>query len=94
LSFQPDPLIGVKPTCAALATPGIARSRSRSSLYTAIRRSFKGKINCGHCCSLAVQQDEVVAETLALCRDAGIAVVSLPMCNLYLQDRVPGRTPI
>ena len=25
--------------------------------------------------------------------DAGIAVVSLPMCNLYLQDRVPGRTP-
>jgi cytosine deaminase len=40
-----------------------------------------------------VQPDEVVAETLALCRDAGIAVVSLPMCNLYLQDRVPGRTP-
>src|SRR6185369_2325795 len=60
---------------------------------TAIRRSFKGKITCGHCCSLAVQPDEVVAETLALCRDAGIAVVSLPMCNLYLQDRVPGRTP-
>ena len=25
--------------------------------------------------------------------EAGIAVVSLPMCNLYLQDRVPGRTP-
>jgi len=24
---------------------------------------------------------------------AGIAVVSLPMCNLYLQDRAPGRTP-
>ncbi|MCG8690228.1 MAG: amidohydrolase family protein, partial [Minwuiales bacterium] len=23
----------------------------------------------------------------------GIAIVSLPMCNLYLQDRTPGRTP-
>lgn len=60
---------------------------------TAIRRGFKNKINCGHCCSLAVQPDDVIEETLALCRDAGIAVVSLPMCNLYLQDRVPGRTP-
>ena len=25
--------------------------------------------------------------------EAGIAVVTLPMCNLYLQDRAPGRTP-
>ncbi|MGO8440855.1 hypothetical protein ACC861_37470, partial [Rhizobium ruizarguesonis] len=24
---------------------------------------------------------------------AGIAVISLPMCNMYLQDRYPGRTP-
>ncbi len=26
-------------------------------------------------------------------REAGIAIVSLPMCNLYLQDRAAGRTP-
>jgi cytosine/creatinine deaminase len=60
---------------------------------TALRRGFKGRITCGHCCSLAVQSDEVVAETLRLCREAGIAVVSLPMCNLFLQDRAQGRTP-
>ncbi|MBV8538506.1 MAG: cytosine deaminase [Alphaproteobacteria bacterium] len=59
----------------------------------ALRRKFKGRILCGHCCSLAVQPEPLVKETLALCADAGLAVVSLPMCNLYLQDRVPGRTP-
>jgi cytosine deaminase len=31
--------------------------------------------------------------TLDRVAEAGIAIVSLPMCNLYLQDRVPGRTP-
>ncbi len=60
---------------------------------TALRHDFKGKITCGHCCSLARQPPRVVAETLGLVREAGIAVVSLPMCNLYLQDRNPGRTP-
>ena len=60
---------------------------------TAIRRKFKDRILCGHCCSLAVQPDEVVDDTLGLCAEAGIAIVSLPMCNMYLQDRVPGRTP-
>ena len=57
------------------------------------RRRFAGRVVCGHCCSLAVQPPDVVAETLDLVAEAGIAVVSLPMCNLYLQDRVPGRTP-
>jgi cytosine/creatinine deaminase len=60
---------------------------------TALRRKFKGRVLCGHCCSLAVQPESLVKETLAACADAGIAVVSLPMCNLYLQDRRSGRTP-
>ncbi|MEM9625294.1 MAG: cytosine deaminase [Pseudomonadota bacterium] len=60
---------------------------------TALRLNFPGKITCGHCCSLSRQPPRVVAETLGLLRDAGIAVVSLPMCNLYLQDRIPARTP-
>jgi cytosine deaminase len=59
----------------------------------ALRRRFHGRVVCGHCCSLAVQPPDVVAETLDLVAQAGITVVSLPMCNLYLQDRVPGRTP-
>lgn len=59
----------------------------------AIRHRFTGKILCGHCCSLSVQTPEVEARIIAKVRDAGIAVVSLPMCNMYLQDRQAGRTP-
>jgi cytosine deaminase len=69
-------------------------ARSLSHLARAVRRGrFRGRVLCGHCCSLAVQPPDVIAETLDLVVDAGISVVSLPMCNLYLQDRVPGRTP-
>jgi len=60
---------------------------------TALRHNFRGKITCGHCCSLAVQSPEVVSKTMELVKQAGIAVVSLPMCNLYLQDRQPTATP-
>ena len=59
----------------------------------ALRHNFTGKIVCGHCCSLAVQTSEVVAKTLDLVNQAGIGIVSLPMCNLFLQDRESGRTP-
>jgi cytosine/creatinine deaminase len=59
----------------------------------AIKHDFSHQITCGHCCSLAVQPAEVVQQTIELVKQAGIAVVSLPMCNLYLQDRQPGITP-
>ncbi len=59
----------------------------------ALRHEFTGQIVCGHCCSLAVQTPEVVAKTLDLVKQARIGIVSLPMCNLYLQDRQPNRTP-
>ena len=58
-----------------------------------LRRGFEGRVVCGHCCSLALQPPDVVEETLDLVKQAGITIVTLPMCNLYLQDRVPGRTP-
>ncbi len=54
---------------------------------TAIRHQFSGNITCGHCCSLAVQPPEILGKTLDLVKQAKIAIVSLPMCNLYLQDR-------
>ena len=60
---------------------------------TAIRHKFSGQIICGHCCSLAVQPSDLVTETLELVKEANIGIVSLPMCNLYLQDRQSGRTP-
>ncbi|MGE5658661.1 MAG: cytosine deaminase [Actinomycetota bacterium] len=60
---------------------------------TALRHQFSGNIVCGHCCSLATQSPDVVAETLELVKQAKIGIVSLPMCNLYLQDRQLHRTP-
>lgn len=59
----------------------------------AIRNQFSGRIVCGHCCSLAVQSPQAVRETLKLVKTAEIGIVSLPMCNLYLQDRHPKATP-
>ncbi len=59
----------------------------------ALRNHYSGQIICGHCCSLAVQSPESVAKTLALVKEAEIGVVSLPMCNLYLQDRQISQTP-
>ncbi|PZO41441.1 MAG: cytosine deaminase [Pseudanabaena frigida] len=60
---------------------------------TALKHGFSSQIVCGHCCSLAVQDEETAKETIALVKQAGIGIVSLPMCNLYLQDRVAERTP-
>ncbi len=74
------------------ATDPAARSLERIAA-AAIRHRFQGKILCGHCCSLALQGPEDEKRIIGLVREAGIAVVSLPMCNMYLQDRRAGRTP-
>ena len=60
----------------------------------AIEHRFDGRILVGHCCSLARQPDDHVLDTLDKVASAGLAVVSLPMCNMYLQDRRhDGTTP-
>jgi cytosine deaminase len=59
----------------------------------ALRHKFKGRIVAGHCCSLALAGDTERAAIVAKVAEAGVAVVSLPMCNMYLQDRTAGRTP-
>jgi cytosine/creatinine deaminase len=69
-----------------------ARSLERIAA-TALRLGYKGKILAGHCCSLALQGPDDERAIIAKVRDAGIAVVSLAMCNMYLQDRTAGRTP-
>jgi cytosine/creatinine deaminase len=58
-----------------------------------LRARFKGRTTVGHCCSLALQSDAERTRVIERVGEAGIAVVSLPMCNMYLQDRSPGRTP-
>lgn len=60
---------------------------------TALARHFRGRILCGHCCSLSLQPPAARERIIALVRDAGIGIVSLPGCNLYLQDRSHGVTP-
>lgn len=52
-----------------------------------IETGFTGSVVAGHCCSLAVQDDETAKRVIDKVARAGIAVVSLPMCNMYLQDR-------
>ncbi len=60
---------------------------------TALQRKFAGDILVGHCCSLARQDDRTREGTIEKVARARLAVVSLPMCNMFLQDRHAGRTP-
>ena len=63
-----------------------------------LETGFDGKVMAGHCCVLTVQDERTVRTTIEKTVEAGIAVVSLPMCNIYLQDRENGngavRTPL
>lgn len=59
----------------------------------ALETGFKGRIVAGHCCSLSTMPEAEALRTLDLCAKADIGIVSLPMCNLYLQDRHTARTP-
>jgi len=63
-----------------------------------LETGYQGKVMAGHCCVLTVQDEATVRRTIDKTVEAGIAIVSLPMCNLYLQDRENGngavRTPI
>jgi cytosine deaminase len=59
-----------------------------------LRNRFEGRVLAGHCCSIARQVDDVARQTLDTVAKAGVSIVSLPMCNLYLQDRrTDGTTP-
>lgn len=58
-----------------------------------LKHQFAAPVLCGHCCSLSVQSPDDITETLNWVKDAEIGIVSLPMCNLYLQDRHSGTMP-
>jgi cytosine deaminase len=60
---------------------------------TKLRLGFEGAVTVGHCCSLARQDDDTARRVIDKVAKAGISVVSLPMCNMYLQDRHQDRTP-
>lgn len=52
-----------------------------------LRLQFDLPVVCGHCCSLSQLSVAHRRETIALVKAAGIGVIALPLCNLYLQDR-------
>lgn len=58
-----------------------------------LERGFDRPVTVGHCCSISVMPEATAASIIDKVARAGLNVVSLPMCNLYLQDRMPGRTP-
>ena len=70
-------------------------ARTLESIADAAKRHrFPHPIMVGHCCSLALQPADTANRILDKVAAADISVVSLPMCNMYLQDRSPpGTTP-
>ena len=68
----------------------------RAVAEATIAHGYQGRVVAGHCCSLAAQGPESLKATLEVAARARVTVVSLPMVNLWLQDRTPapgGRTP-
>jgi cytosine/creatinine deaminase len=59
----------------------------------AIDHRFEGRVLVGHCCSLTRRDEGEMRRAVDLVARAKLAVVSLPMCNMFLQDRHAGRTP-
>ncbi|MFI0366542.1 amidohydrolase family protein [Actinomadura sp. 1N219] len=58
------------------------------------RRGLHGRATASHCVSLGQQDPATCREVSRALADAGIAVVTLPQTNLYLQGRAePTRTP-
>ncbi len=54
-----------------------------------IETGYTGRVLAGHCCVLTVQDEAVQKRTIDKVARADVAIVSLPMCNMYLQDRSP-----
>jgi cytosine deaminase len=58
-----------------------------------LRHGYAGRVTCGHCCSLSLQEPAAARAIIELLAEARIAIISLPTVNMYLQDRQAGRTP-
>jgi cytosine/creatinine deaminase len=65
----------------------------RAIAEAVLETGFAAPVVVGHCCSVSAMAEAEALRTLDQVAKAGINVVSLPMCNLYLQDRQPHRTP-
>lgn len=68
-------------------SPDPAATALRALADAVIETGYSGKLLAGHCCALARQPADLANATIERVAKAGVAVVSLPMCNMYLQDR-------
>ncbi len=65
-----------------------------SLIISATRRHVMGgRVLCGHACSLSLRGPDELQRILDAAANAGTALVSLPTSNLYLQDRIGGKSP-
>ncbi|KAB2709803.1 amidohydrolase family protein [Brucella intermedia] len=58
-----------------------------------VRHGMAGRVLCGHACSLSLRGPDELQRILDAAANAGTALVSLPTSNLYLQDRIGGKSP-
>ena len=65
----------------------------RATAEAVLRNQFPYPVACGHNGSLSVQAPERARETIALVKEAGVGIISLPLTNLHLQGRTRGPAP-
>ena len=81
LDFHADDTLDPNSACLAEVARAILRNR------------YEGPVLVGHCCALSVQDELTMRKTLDLVAQTQIGIVSLPLCNMYLQDRHPAKSP-
>lgn len=54
--------------------------------YT-VQAQYEGRVVAGHCTSLAAMDEAEAAEVMAMIKEAGVGIVTLPATNLYLMGR-------
>lgn len=52
-----------------------------------IAEQYEGRVTAGHCCSLSAVDEEEAARVIERVARAGLSVVTLPSCNLFLMGR-------
>ncbi|MBE3572428.1 MAG: amidohydrolase family protein [Moorella humiferrea] len=52
-----------------------------------VQTGYQGRVVASHCCGLAAVDDARAAQAIAAVKDAGISVITLPSCELYLMGR-------
>lgn len=74
---------------------GLEKEADGLSLIIKAAEQYKwtNRVLCGHACSLNLRSDEELNQIFTDAQTAGVALVALPTSNLYLQDRLGGKSP-